>query len=104
MDTPLDPAAVPDVDTNIEPSFADLFLRDGEIMTVPILADRLDVHPNTVLEWLRTGRIRGFQVGREWRMITVNVIADLRNFSNADAVTAHRDSDNPDDTPSGVQR
>lgn len=100
MDTPPDPTVEP----SIKPSISDLFVRDGEIMTVSTLADRLEVHPNTVLEWLRIGRIRGFKMGRDWRMITVNVIEDIQNFSNVDAVTTYRDSDNPDDTPASVQR
>lgn len=103
MDKPLNPTTPPVGEVGIEPDIADLFLRDGEILTVPTLADRLGVHPNTVIEWLRNGKLRGFKVGRQWRMITLNVIEDLRNFTNAGAVISYRAIDESDNTTQDVQ-
>lgn len=39
-------------------------------LTVPEVADVLRVHPETVREWLRAGRMRGVRIGRRsgWRI------------------------------------
>ena len=42
-----------------------------ELLTVAEVAKRMKVHPETVREWLRTGRMRGYRPGGSklgWRI------------------------------------
>lgn len=40
-----------------------------EIYTVEQFADRLKLHPKTVLRFIREGRLRAVKVGRSWRIL-----------------------------------
>ena len=44
------------------------------VVDVPYVSIMLGIHPNTVKKYLRTGVIKGFKVGAEWR-ICKNAIA-----------------------------
>jgi excisionase family DNA binding protein len=37
-------------------------------LTVEETAERLKVHPESVRDWLRTGKLRGLKAGRQWRI------------------------------------
>lgn len=38
------------------------------VVDVPYVSIMLGIHPNTVKKYLRTGVIKGFKVGTEWRI------------------------------------
>lgn len=60
----------------------------GEILTVKEVADALKFEPDTVANWLSAGTLRGFKMGREWRMTKVEVLEDIAaryNTSNPQA-------------------
>lgn len=40
----------------------------GKIYTVSDLCERLQLHPDTVREWIASGRLEAFKVGRRWRI------------------------------------
>ena len=50
-------------------------------MTPPQVAEHLQVSENTVTHWLRKGYLRGYKIGKEWRVSA----ADLGNFLEASA-------------------
>jgi len=45
------------------------------------VATRLQVNERTVTQWLRKGHLRGFKIGKEWRVSLV----DLETFLDASA-------------------
>jgi excisionase family DNA binding protein len=38
-------------------------MDNDRLLTVPEVAERLRVHPDTLRRWLRTGRLRGVMMG-----------------------------------------
>ncbi len=56
-------------------------MTDDRLLTVPQVAERLQVNERTVSLWLRKGHLRGFKIGKEWRVSA----ADLGNFLEASA-------------------
>ncbi|PEN10380.1 transcriptional regulator [Longibacter salinarum] len=40
----------------------------GKIYTVSDLCERLQLHPDTVRDWITSGRLEAFKVGRRWRI------------------------------------
>jgi excisionase family DNA binding protein len=38
-------------------------MDEGRLLTVPEVAERLRVHPDTLRRWLRSGRIKGVMMG-----------------------------------------
>jgi excisionase family DNA binding protein len=55
------------------------FLPDGTVMsedkllTPPQVAQHLQVNERTVTQWLRRGHLRGFKIGKEWRVCVLPV-------------------------------
>ncbi len=43
-------------------------MAEKELLTVQEVADLLRTTPNTVYRWLRSGRIAGAKIGKEWRV------------------------------------
>lgn len=43
-------------------------LVDGDLLTAAEVAEILDVHPRTVGEYIRDGKLRAFQFGGSWRV------------------------------------
>lgn len=46
-------------------------MSSEQLLTVPEVALRLRVHPETIRRWLRTQKLRGFRVGEDragWRV------------------------------------
>jgi excisionase family DNA binding protein len=39
-----------------------------EFLTVEEVAERLKVHPESVRDWLRAGKLKGLKAGRQWRI------------------------------------
>ena len=51
------------------------------LLTPTDVADRLQVNERTVTQWLRKGHLRGFKIGKEWRISP----GDLHAFLEASA-------------------
>ena len=49
---------------------------NNKLLTPTDVANHLQVNERTVTLWLRRGHLRGFKVGKEWRIST----SDLDNF------------------------
>ncbi len=56
-------------------------MNDKKLLTPTDVADRLQVNERTVTQWLRKGHLRGFKIGKEWRVSA----ADLGTFLEASA-------------------
>ena len=56
-----------------------------KLLTIEEVAKRLSVHPKTVLKWLHSGHLKGFQLGNRgmWRIFE----ADLTDSVRAGATT-----------------
>ncbi len=56
-------------------------MNDKKLLTPTDVANRLQVNERTVTLWLRKGHLRGFKIGKEWRISP----DDLRAFLEASA-------------------
>ncbi len=56
-------------------------MNDEKLLTPVDVADRLQVNERTVTHWLRKGQLRGFKIGKEWRVS----VKDLEAFLEASA-------------------
>lgn len=56
-------------------------MTKDRLLTPPQVATRLQVNERTVTQWLRKGHLRGFKIGKEWRISLV----DLEAFLDASA-------------------
>ncbi len=56
-------------------------MNNEKLLTPVDIANRLQVNERTVTQWLRKGHLRGFKVGREWRVS----VKDLEAFLEASA-------------------
>ncbi len=63
-------------------------MNDKKLLTPTDVANRLQVNERTVTLWLRKGHLRGFKVGKEWRISP----DDLQAFLEA---SANMPPDNP---------
>jgi len=51
------------------------------LLTPSDVAKRLQMNERTVTQWLRKGHLRGFKIGKEWRVSEI----DLESFIEASA-------------------
>ncbi len=51
-------------------------MAEIQLLTAAQVAERLQLHERTVTSWLRQGFLRGFKLGKEWRVSP----EDLRSF------------------------
>ncbi len=51
-------------------------MSEDKLLTPPQVARQLQVNERTVTQWLRRGHLRGFKIGKEWRVSE----RDLENF------------------------
>ena len=58
------------------------------LLTPSDVANRLQMNERTVTQWLRNGHLRGFKIGKEWRVSEL----DLEAFIEA---SANRPSSSP---------
>jgi len=58
---------------------------DDTLLTPPQVAERLQVNERTVTQWLRKGHLRGFKIGKEWRISRVDLLAFLEDSANVPA-------------------
>ncbi len=49
-----------------------------KVLTVPQAADMMQVKPETIRDYLRSGKLLGAKVGRDWRILDDDVIAMIR--------------------------
>lgn len=54
---------------------------EPKLLTPAQIAEALQLNESTITRWLRKGRLRGFKVGKDWRVST----ADLNAFLEAQA-------------------
>ncbi len=59
-------------------------MNDEKLYTPSDVANRLQVNERTVTQWLRKGLLRGYKIGKEWRVSA----KDLNTFLEAGANTA----------------
>ena len=57
-------------------------MTEEKLMTPPQVARRLQVNERTVTQWLRKGHLRGFKVGKEWRISPDDLQAFLEARAN----------------------
>ena len=55
-------------------------MNDEKLLTLVDVANRLQVNERTVAQWLRKGHLRGFKIGKEWR-VSVNDLEALLEAS-----------------------
>ncbi len=53
-----------------------------KLLTPTDVADRLQVNERTVTQWLRKGHLRGFKIGKEWRISPEDLQAFLEASAN----------------------
>jgi excisionase family DNA binding protein len=53
-----------------------------KLLTPTDVGDRLQVNERTVTQWLRKGHLRGFKVGKEWRISPDDLQAFLEASAN----------------------
>jgi len=51
-----------------------------KLLTIEQVAKRLSVHPKTVLRWLHSGHLKGFQLGNRgmWRIFEADLADSVR--------------------------
>ncbi len=57
-------------------------MNDEKLLTPVDVANRLQVNVRTVTQWLRKGHLRGFKVGKEWRVSVKDLEALLEAGAN----------------------
>ncbi len=57
-------------------------MNDKKLLTPLDVAGRLQMNERTVNIWLRKGRLRGFQIGKEWRISPDDLQAFLEASAN----------------------
>jgi excisionase family DNA binding protein len=57
-------------------------MTDDMLLTPPQVAERLQVNERTVTQWLRNGHLRGFKIGKEWRVSTRDLDDFLEQSAN----------------------
>ncbi len=57
-------------------------MNDEKLLTPSNVASRLQVNERTVTLWLRKGHLRGFKVGKEWRISSDDLQAFLEASAN----------------------
>jgi excisionase family DNA binding protein len=57
-------------------------INDKILLTPTDVANRLQVNERTVTQWLRKGHLRGFKIGKEWRISPDDLQAFLEASAN----------------------
>ncbi len=52
------------------------------LLTPSDVANRLQMNERTVTLWLRTGLLRGFKIGKEWRVSDIDLEAFIEASAN----------------------
>ncbi len=71
---------------DIDAICAKLPMRDlmtDQILLTPLdVAKRLQMNERTVTQWLRNGHLRGFKIGKEWRVSELDLDAFIEASAN----------------------
>ncbi len=57
-------------------------MMNEKLLTPTDVANSLQVNERTVTQWLRKGHLRGFKVGKEWRVSAQDLTAFLEASAN----------------------
>lgn len=57
-------------------------MAQEKLLTPAQVAERLQIHERTVTRWLRDGYMRGFKLGKEWRIAPSDLQAFMESHSN----------------------
>ena len=57
-------------------------MAEEKLLTPAQVADRLQIHERTVTRWLRDGYLRGFKLGKEWRIAPTDLRAFMERHAN----------------------
>ncbi len=57
-------------------------MNNEKLLTPVDVANRLQVNERTVTQWLRRGFLRGFKIGKEWRVSSRDLEAFLEQSAN----------------------
>ncbi len=57
-------------------------MAEEKLLTPAQVADRLQIHERTVTRWLRDGYLRGFKLGKEWRIGPADLSAFMEKHAN----------------------
>ena len=57
-------------------------MTESKLLTPAQIADALQLTESTITRWLRNGRLRGFKVGRDWRVSPADLDAFLEEQAN----------------------
>jgi len=63
-------------------------MAEEKLLTPAQVADRLQIHERTVTRWLRDNYLRGFKLGKEWRIAPTDLSAFMDSHSNQPLDTA----------------
>ncbi len=63
-------------------------MAEEKLLTPAQVAERLQVHERTVTRWLRDGYVRGFKLGKEWRIAPADLNAFIEKNANQPLDTA----------------
>ena len=55
---------------------------EPKLLTPAQIAEALQLSESTITRWLRKGRLRGFKVGKDWRVSTADLNAFLEEKAN----------------------
>jgi excisionase family DNA binding protein len=57
-------------------------MNNDKLLTPTDVANRLQMNERTVTQWLRQGHLRGFKIGKEWRVSMNDLEALLEASAN----------------------
>ena len=57
-------------------------MTEEKLLTSAQVADRLQIHERTVTRWLRDLYLRGFKIGKEWRIAPADLSAFMESHAN----------------------
>ncbi|MFQ6016982.1 MAG: helix-turn-helix domain-containing protein [Kiloniellaceae bacterium] len=66
-------------------------MAENQLLTPPQVAERLQVNERTVTQWLRKGHLRGFKIGKEWRISRRDLETFLEESANVPAGKTRKD-------------
>ena len=58
------------------------FMNQLILLTPFDVAKRLQMNERTVTQWLRNGHLRGFKIGKEWRVSEIDLDAFIESSAN----------------------
>ncbi len=64
-------------------------MTEDKLLTPPQVAQRLQVNERRVTLWLRRGHLRGFNIGKEWRVSSRDLDTFLEQSANVPTAANH---------------